>query len=179
MAVDVGNGFCLFFFWAASSVYKSFFMGRFLLFRFMLVLYLQIHGGFIALFVGSVRFVFKLTCRCYWIGRLDYTRLPLRICGGTASSKLEGDSSPSCFGASSAFAVPRFGSPVFCFASHRFSIVNPRHATTLGSSLRLDSSLPRILSRIAKFLRIFTRKFILVTSRFVSVSNLSRVAISL
>ena len=75
--------------------------------------YLQIHGGFIALFVGSVRFVFKLTCRCYWIGCPDYTRLPLRICGGTASS---------------AFAVPRFGSPMFCFASHRFSIVNPRHA---------------------------------------------------
>ena len=109
------------------------FLDRFLLFRFMLFSYLQIHGGFIALFVGSVRFVFKLTCRCYWIGCPDYTRLPLRLCGGTASS---------------AFAVPRFGSPVFCFAS-RFSIVNPRHATTLGSSLWLDSSLSRILSRIA------------------------------
>jgi hypothetical protein len=64
-----------------------------------------------------------------------------------------GDWQPTkCFGASGAFAVPRFGSLVFCFASHRFSIVNPRRATKLGSSLWLDSSLSRILSRIAMFL---------------------------
>ncbi len=132
MAVDVGNGFCLFFFWAASSVYKSFFIGRFLLFRFMLVLYLQIHGGFIALFFGSVRSVLELTCRCYWIGRPDYTRLPLRICGGTASSKLERDSSPFVWRLWGFYRTSFWLTGVF--ASHRFSIVNLRHATKWGSS---------------------------------------------
>ncbi len=144
-----GNGFW-FFFWVASSGFKEDLLP-----------------------CSSVPLVLFLICRCSWIGRPDYPRLLLRICGGTASFKLERSRLPLfwrlwCFCRTSfllAGVLPHISSTLYTFGIRKsggllFGWIRLCFNFCLEFLcfwLLVDSSVSRILSRVAISLWIFTR----------------------